>query len=657
MKADSINLSYFLGSSKTIFEIPVFQRNYEWTEQQCRQLFDDLEQASNKKSYHFIGAIVYVAETGPKMALVYRIIDGQQRLMSVTLLLKALADLNNQIEEEIKEQYLINKYLQENNHLKLKPVDHDAEAFAAVMENKVHQYKEPSKVIENYQYFCDRIQNSNLSSEELYAALCRYFNMVYIELESNAEDEDPQMIFESLNSTGVSLSAPDLIRNFLLMRLNYDDQSRLYKKYWTKIERVFTTSAFTAFIRHYLVMKTGNITAERKIYPIYKQFFYDNQLISEQALEDLYYFANFYEQLLYAETSIDELNYLLNHINIMKTKAFYPYFMMLLDMADKNKIEIKEAIELVKIIESYIFRLKICQLPTNGLNRIAAALCDQKKKTKDLKQRLLNQLKSNFPDDKKVMEHLLEDDIYNRVRELTKLALVVVEEFDNKETIKFDDAQIEHIMPQRLNNDWRIEMQDADKVNRDLVGVLGNLTLTKYNSEMSNKPYSKKKEMYLASNVSLTREIALTYNTWTRENIIKRTKDLAKKLITIFPKPEIDVSHEEITGEHPITETLNITGKKPTRITINNEDFGVDSWRKMLLVFMEYIWQLDSQNYERIKNDSSLNRKLFMNQNSPKMLKNGAVIETNFAANTILAIISKISEICDITDEVSYTVK
>lgn len=220
-----------------------------------------------------LGAIVYVAETGRKLSHIYRIIDGQQRLMSLMLLLKSLADVNDQVRAEIQEQYLTNKYLEENNHLKLKPVAHDMEAFEAVMNDRLDQYNEPSKVVKNYQYFKKRIQQSEFSSMEPYEVL-NHFNMVYIELTNDVQDENPQVIFESLNSTGVSLSASDLVRNFLLMKLDSDKQSRLYQEYWGKMERIFTTNTFADFIRFYLTTKRHKMINKAKIYPLYKEFYH-----------------------------------------------------------------------------------------------------------------------------------------------------------------------------------------------------------------------------------------------------------------------------------------------------------------------------------------------------------------------------------------------
>ncbi|MGY0337865.1 HNH endonuclease family protein, partial [Limosilactobacillus fermentum] len=189
-------------------------------------------------------------------------------------------------------------------------------------------------------------------------------------------------------------------------------------------------------------------------------------------------------------------------------------------------------------------------------------------------------------------------------------------------------------------------------------GVIGNLTLTKYNQKMGNKSYGEKRKVYLDSNIKITRDLGMAYDKWDRESIINRTNELTKELIALFPKPVVkDSRKEELTGEFSITNSLDMTGKNPIRITIGDEDFSVDTWKKMLLTFMEELWQSDSRNYEKIKGDSSLNKMLFESLRRPERLRNGISIETNFSANMILAIIAKVSEICDIADEVSYTVR
>lgn len=656
VKADSIHLFDFLGSSKTIFEIPVFQRNYEWDKDQCEQLFKDLTVAARTNTDHFIGAIVYVTETGNKMSHIYRIIDGQQRLTSLTLLLKALSDADEQDRDEIEEEYLTNKYLDDNNHLKLKPVEHDYEAFDSIM-NNMTDFDKPSKVIDNYKFFRKLIKDSDISSDELYEAM-NHFNMVYIELSGDSNEENPQVIFESLNSTGVSLSPSDLVRNFLLMKLDSQQQEELYKKYWVKIERMFATPTFAEFIRHYLVVKTHISVKKNSVYSSYKDYFVSNQLSSNDALADLFKFANYYNQILNHNSNDYEFDRIMEHINVMDSKVVYPYLMLLMDLVNSEQVDQKEANKLAHILESYLFRIKVCKLATNRLNKVVVGLCDLSKEDGNLKLRLLRLLKSSFPDDRKLLDSLTEVDLYHQRNHIAKLSLIILEEHRTRETINFDDAQVEHIMPQRLNAEWRLQVTNADKVKEQYGGILGNLTLTKYNQEMSNKPYSEKKKFYKDSNVSLTREVAETYDKWGKDAIIDRTEKLTRELIKIFPMPNIrEISEEEVTGEYTIDQTTDVTGKKPVQITISGNEHPVKTWRQMLVIFLNDIWNKDSLNFDRIKENRQLSRMLFRTGNAPEKLENGTMIETNFSATVILAIIAKISEICDITDQVSYAVK
>lgn len=656
VKADSIHLFDFLGSGKTIFEIPVFQRNYEWDKDQCEQLFKDLIVAWQTNTDHFIGAIVYVTETGNKMSHIYRIIDGQQRLTSLTLLLKALADVDEQDRDEIEEEYLTNKYLDDNNHLKLKPVEHDYEAFSSVMNNMVG-FDQASKVIDNYNYFRKLIKDSEINSAELYEAM-NHFNMVYIELSSDANEENPQVIFESLNSTGVSLSSSDLVRNFLLMKLDSQKQAELYKKYWVKIERMFATKTFAEFIRHYLIVKTHVSVKRNGVYNSYKDYFLSQGLSSEAALADLFKFASYYNQILNHKANDNKFNKILEHINVMDSKVVFPYLMLLMNLVDDGEIDQVEVNDLAHILESYLFRLKVCQLQTNGLNKIVVRLCDLSKENGKLKFRLLRLLKANFPDDHKLLDSLMEVDLYHQRNHLAKLSLIVLEEHRTRETINFDDAQVEHIMPQRLNAEWRLQVTNADKVKEQYSGILGNLTLTKYNQEISNKSYSEKKEFYKDSNVSLTREVAEVYNKWGKDAIVNRTEKLTRELIRIFPMPDIKkISKEEVTREYTIDQSPDVTGKKPVQITISENEYPVKTWRQMLITFLNDIWNKDSLNFDRIKENHQLSRMLFRPRNAPEKLENGTIVETNFSATVILAIITKISEICDIADQVSYAVK
>ena len=658
MKADNTTLVDFLSQSKTLFEIPVYQRNYEWGELQCEQLFSDLIKAIESGTDHFIGAVVYVPESGDKMSHIEIIIDGQQRLTSCMLLLKAIAKSDPIIAEEIEDNFLTNKYVSLNDHIKLKSVEKDRVAFHAVMNNNEDEYVGPSKVIENYKFFCKLVSESGYSGQELFEGM-NYLNMVYINLDGGMKAENPQVIFESLNSTGVSLSAADLVRNFLLMKLDLETQKRLYKQYWLKIEELFSSNIFTEFIRHYLIMKLNKLVKQENVYSTYKSFYGDNNYDSETALIDLYEYAKFYCGLLTNGSESEEFNKTISHINIMDNKVFYPYFMKLIGMEASNDITWDDINKIGHVIESLLYRRMICGIPSNGLNRIVISLTKRvegENEYSNLQKKLLN---SQFPDDKEFKTNLIDYPIYNKKRNWAKLTLEVLEEYRTKEIVNFDDAQVEHIMPRNLSNDWKIKVPNADAVNRRYGDTIGNLTLTKYNQEMSNKIYNEKREFYADSNISLTREIVKDYDEWNKESIVNRASKLADELITIFSKPEILNESMVINnrGEHLISEELDVTGMKPIRLTIQEHDFVVKSWTSCLVIFLNYVWKNDSETYNLIKKDSSVGNMLFSNFRSPKILENGEKIDTNFSANVIAALLAKMSEICGITDEVSYTIK
>jgi uncharacterized protein with ParB-like and HNH nuclease domain len=653
LKADNISLVRFLGRSDIVFEIPVYQRNYEWGKDQCEQLFADLIRAGKKQSSHFIGTIVYVPESGDDLSHIEIIIDGQQRLMSCMLLLKAIAVSDASVSEEIADKYLTNKYLKLNNHIKLKPVEKDQEAFIAILNNREEGYKKPSKVIENYRVFKELIATSGYSGQELLEAL-NYLNMVYIEL----KEENPQIIFESLNSTGLSLSASDLIRNFLLMKLESATQERLYKDYWLKIENLFTTKLFTDFVRHYLIMKTGKLVKNDEVYATYKRFYDDQDFTSEDALIDLHRNATFYSELLNEQSPSMEFNRIIRNINLMEKKVVYPYLLKLLELQTKEEMSWEEINEIAHTLESLLYRRTICGIPSNGLNKIIASLA-AKHEGRDEFQNLRKRLRtSNFPNDKEFKRKLLEYPIYKKKRNLARLTLVVLEEYRTKETIDFNQAQIEHIMPRNLSSDWKLEVPNATNVNKQLGNTIGNLTLTKYNQEIGNKVYKLKREQYEKSNVSLTREVAKDYEEWNKDSIQNRADKLADDLLTIFVKPQdFDNSVVDNRGEHLINEGLNVTGMKPVRLTIQDNDIKVKSWASCLVKFLDYIWENDNEAYEKIKCIPSVGAMLFTNMRSPKELANGDMVETNFSANTIVTLLAKISEFCGITEEVSYTIE
>lgn len=325
----------------------------------------------------------------------------------------------------------------------------------------------------------------------------------------------------------------------------------------------------------------------------YKNFFYDKKLNAVSALRELTNFARLYKQLLEADTALPKLNKSLLHINIMDSRVLYPYLLKLL--ADEE-IDSDKIIELVTILENYLFRIKICSRPTNGLNKIVAALCED---DDHLLERELTFLKNTFPSDSELKASLMTINLYKLRNNMAKLTLVMLEESRTKEVIDFDDAQVEHIMPQHLTTDWRLQVTNADRVNEQYGGSLGNLTLTKYNQEMSNRTFTEKKEFYRDSNINLTREVAQSYSNWDETAITTRAKTLIVELLRIFPEPKIysEKQTELISaGEYNLTDEVNITGRKPASLTINGVSYPVTSWRAALITLLDYLWDEDSSN-------------------------------------------------------------
>lgn len=665
MKADNISLTEFLGHNKVLFEIPVYQRNYEWGEKQCKQLFKDLEKiAKTPNLNHFIGALVYVEQTGPRDSRYKIIIDGQQRLTSIMLLLKAISSVCPDIREEIYESYLTNKYIEENDHIKLKPVDKDNDAFRSVISDNAINFSGLSKVMDNYKLFKSLVTDSNLTGEQLYEGLSR-FNLVYIQLDGNEKGENPQVIFESLNATGTSLSDADLIRNFILMGQDFEKQNRLYHDYWAKIQRLLNANIFSEFVRCYLIMKLGKRVKREAVYSTYKDFFNTNDFIADDALFDLYQNAIFYDGLINSREEIltPRLCKIVSHINDMDKFVVYPYLMKLLELENKEKIEMDDVEDFASVLENYLIRRTICKIPSNDLNGIVPALVSTAD-SEEAPKLFFSKLKDKFPNNNDLRSAMLNNKIYKKGKaaKIPKLILETIEEYNNKEVIGFDEIQIEHILPQTLSSDWKIDVNGAESIKETYGDTIGNLTLTKYNPELSNKSFNDKKDFYSQSNISITRNISKYYEKWGKAEILDRANKLINSFIYIYPYPdEMNLDYKnDISGEHVITEDIDITGAKPISITIQSHEIPAKSWAICLVRFLDYIWDNDSESFKSLKNDDSASKKIFVSESqarNPKVLRNGEVVETNFSAVAIVAWITKFSEMLGIEDEVSYTIK
>ena len=681
MQAGPMKLLALLKENKSIFNIPVYQRNYEWNKDQVEQFFRDIEGIirDDYNNGHFLGTIVFVSNEKQELMMERIIIDGQQRITTTVLLLKAIHDSldesNNEeknLKEEIYETYIINKYVDEKYKLKLKPVEEDMKAYVDLIES--NQTDEDSKIYTNYKLLMDLISNSDYNVQQIYKALS-YVQIVYISLDKNSGAENPQLIFESLNSTGLSLTEADLIRNFILMGLEYDDQVELYRKYWINIEKLLTNARISEFVRDYLTMKIGYVPNRNKVYVTFKKYYFKNNYNSKDILIDLLRYTKYYHWFINLETGIDDIDEWLWRLENMKSTVVYPYLLELFDDYFEKKIITKnELLETMNIINSYLYRRTICNIPTNALNKVFASMA---KSVSDLRNRgkshieaVTDYLMSKsgsaiFPRNEQFKKSFIELDIYNRRNKLALFTLYNIEKYQHKEIVELDQLTVEHIMPKTLTPKWYIDLgRDGDEVHKLYKDTIGNLTITKYNSEMSNKSFEDKKDIYMNSNIKLTRDLT-NFEKWDKDSIISRANSLFKIANKIWSLPVdnfINVSQENLIPgeEYSILDNIDVTGYKPTALIIDNEKIFISSWKEMLIEMSKFLLEFDRELFYSLLDNKNFKKLISNDANGVRkaeQLAKDLYIETNLSANDILNYVRLLNKEYDMEEFVDFTIR
>lgn len=677
MEANKIRLLEFLGSGKRTFNIPVYQRNYDWKDEHCERLFRDIEKIalSDFTMDHFLGTVVYVVSVVQPTFVEFVLIDGQQRITSITLLLKALYDVidDENLKADIYESYIINKRAPEPLRIKLKPIESDMSAYESILNNENSGVE--TNINNNYMLFKSLIKDSSVSPENLYTAL-NNIELVYIQLEKDKKSENPQMIFESLNSTGLSLTQADLIRNFLLMNHSYEVQTKLYKMYWLKIEKLLSNSKISDFVRDYLTMKTYKISTKDKVYENFKEFAMDpkNNFDEQGLLEDLLVFAKYYSYFLYFNADNKDINYCLEQLQQLKSTTVYPVLLYLFeDCYIFSKITETELVELMNILISYIFRRQICGYPTNALNKIFATLISEMDESNEQSytDRILTILtqkstSGTFPKNKEFEIEFIQKDLYKS--KIDKYTLSLLENYLAKEKVFVsNDITIEHIMPQTLTPQWQIELgKRYEEIHSQFLHTVGNLTISGYNSELSNKSFSDKKEIYKDSNISICRNIC-SYESWNDESIKNRAKILFDIALKIWNLPEKYDSQKEAsnvidyTTPYSILANLNVTGEKPKQLILMDMEYSVSSWKDLIRILCRELFDMDSTIlYKLIRhNDFTGRERYIINDSGEKMISpykigEGVFIETNLSSLDILNYCKIICDHYQISDEVYF---
>lgn len=677
MEANKIKLLEFLGSSKKTFNIPVYQRNYDWQAEHCIRLFKDVEKIalSNFTMEHFLGTVVYVVSYTVPNFSEYVVIDGQQRITSVTLLLKAICDItqDEDLRDDIYESYIINKRAPEPLKIKLKPIESDMIAYENILSSQTPT--EDTNIYNNYALFRSLIDESSVSPENLYNAL-NNIELVYIQLEKDKKSENPQMIFESLNSTGLSLTQADLIRNFLLMNHSYHEQTKLYKEYWLRIEKLLSNSKISEFVRDYLTMKTSKISTKDKVYENFKEFAndYNNNFDEQGLLEDLLIFAKYYSFFLYFNSNNKEVNYCLQQFQQLKSTTVYPVLLYIFDDCYAyKKISETELVNIMNILISYIFRRQICGYPTNALNKIFSTLATEIEESAEhlYTDKILNILckKSStgtFPRNKEFEISFMQKHLYKS--KVDKYTLILIENYLSKEKISVsNNITIEHIMPQTLTPQWQIELgKKYEEIHSIYLHTIGNLTISAYNSELSNKSFSDKKEIFQNSNISICRNIC-GFDSWNDNSINNRAKFLFDIALKIWSLPEKYDKQKENTGiidyitPYSILTDINVTGEKPKQLILLDTEYSVSSWKEMIRTLSKELFELDNTIlYKLIKHKDFTGRERYIindsteTMNSPYKISEDIYIETNLSALEILNYCKIICNYYQIADDVYF---
>lgn len=513
MKATEANLLKFLKKSPQ-FVIPIYQRNYSWTEEQCRQLWTDLLRAGRLENVtaHFIGSIVYVerglSNVVQQEALL--VIDGQQRLTTSTLVIAALAThfeskgvaelLETFSAKKLRNYYLLNPDEEGERHFKLLLSETDKETLLAILQGSPMPAESSTRINENYALFQQLIGQHENELEAICQGLAK---LVIVDVSLDRSQDNPQLIFESMNSTGLELSQADLIRNFILMGLEPKLQTELYKRYWRPMEKGFGQAAyavhFDAFMRHYLTAKTGEIPNVREVYTAFKTYARSLKGDTRDLVADIHSYATYYCAIALGSESELPLKQAFHDLRELKVEVSYPFLLDAYNDYKHDRLTADELVQIVRLVESYVFRRAICAIPTNSLNKTFAGLSRTLKKDRYLESVkaafLLMPSYRRFPNDEEFQRDIKLRDLYNfRSRSYWLRRL---ENHGKKERVDVENYTIEHILPQNesLSKEWQAELgPEWQHLQQTWLHTLGNLTLTGYNSEYRDFPFAYKRD-------------------------------------------------------------------------------------------------------------------------------------------------------------------
>lgn len=611
------------------FIIPIYQRRYSWKKAQCERLFDDIEDACREGRSHFIGCIITVSDGGMGE---YLVIDGQQRITTISLLLKAMYDLlkrgeikteDSRLADIIRDDFLmVRRGKSDQERIRLNLLNEDKDDYFRLFEDD-RTLSEESIIHANYNYFVSRLRSTSLDIENLYDTI-QSLQIVSITLEHG---DNPQLIFESLNSTGLALTEGDKIRNFILMGLTSNEQVKYYNDYWSKIEKNCGYEDTSGFVRDYLSLKTQKIPNIKAVYQDFRDYWIDCGKTPVEILEDLRSYSHSYRKLIEADTGNKRADAAITGLAHLETTVIRPFAMEVIHLSDEGLISGEEAGQSFSIVEDYIFRRQICALPTNALNKIFATLANDIRKLDgtydDYSDKLSfvllkKQGSGKFPSDEEFVSDFKGRNLYGST--VSRVIWYIFSCLENEGTLETKDVwnhlekgeySIEHIMPQTLSEKWMEDLgEDWETVHEEWLNRIGNLTVVAapYNSMFSNNPFTKKRDMehgFKDSGLRINQFIA-SKDKWTADELSERTSLLAEKALSIWPGLVTSYQEpEEEKVEISLDDDIDLTGRSLLSASFNGTPVSATVWADFVEQVSKLVYEADSSRLAAITKDAS----------------------------------------------------
>lgn len=642
MKADDKNVLEFIGSNNhKVFIIPPFQRNYEWTAEQCDELFYDIINAHEKGKPHYLGNIVYYVGKGTGAASTEIIlIDGQQRVTTIILLLCAIRDLSDdeELKENIDDQYLKNHTRNASLRVRLKQTSYDSESFCAVAERSPNMDKE-SNIVKNYFHFIDLLKTSDISLEEIYSTIGQ-LQIVDVNLQIENDLEAVQTVFEKINSTGKPLSPADLIRNFLLISNSTDEQERLYQNYWVKIEKEIGGEFISRFAKDYLVLKTKDDVENDKVYAKFKAKINGDGIPHEMVLAEMLHYAPFYAWLVMPERcGDDEIKKSIKEFNILQTDDVYPLYMYLLsELYGSHRAELRR---MFRLLSDFLLRYRIVA-PSGGGGSLRAVVHQILEKMSDSENPLALNFDSlyyelsnsgnssgRYPDDVEFKAALMQSKKAN-YRYGRVLFLRIEENGRHCISVPIEKVTVEHLMPQTLSPWWDEHLggkEKAAELYEKYENSAGNLAILSQgdNSAGSNRTWNEKVAQLKKSQFRVT-EKAAQYDKWTEAQLEERNRNVAEAACkAVFPplaRTRLLKPSSAATGWYPASDVdTNMNSTRIQKLEYNGQEIPVLAWNQLFNEVCKICHEIDAAQFDSIVKENkvhkSTNSKLDASRKNP----------------------------------------